>query len=167
MQPAQLFNNAAAASAHCHHLQNGRLCAVVGVLGAPLALCDPYVVVLFFYDEMHVIGHQAAGHERLARRQSAPYDERLVHPHKVFHPRQGQQVIADCNLACGLEAVVYQQLVKETGIKHNVTVVAYERVTPRHVNRRYIHVAPGGELVYQRLHETITKLYLELQVGLA
>ena len=44
-------------ASHRHHLENGFLCAVVGVFGASLTLCYPDVVVLLADNEVHVVCH--------------------------------------------------------------------------------------------------------------
>ena len=67
VQAAQLLNHTSGASANGHHLEYCRLRAVVRVLGTPLALRNPDVVMLLFYHKMHVVGHQAAGSKSLAR----------------------------------------------------------------------------------------------------
>ena len=166
MQLAQTVNGASLPS-HRHHLEDGRLCAVVGVFGSAFALRNPDVVVLLAHHVVHILRHLLARHEELPRRERALHDERLVESYEVFHPWQRQQIVADGNLACGVEASVIEQHVEERRIEHDVTMVAHKGVTLRHVHRLHIHVEPLACLCHKVFQKTIAESELELQVRLA
>ena len=52
------------------------------------------------------------------------YGKRLVDTHQVTHPILRKEVIADSNLTSSGKANIYEKLVEESRIEHNVAMVA-------------------------------------------
>ena len=69
------------------------------------------------------------------------HDERFVHPNEVFHPRQGEQIVADGDLAGGGKAVVNEEFGQESRIEHNVAMIAHKGVATRWVDGGAVHTA--------------------------
>ena len=105
MKLLQPFHGSAR-SAHRHHLQDSLLGTVVGILGPSFTLRNPYIVVLLVDHEVHIVRQPFAGHEHLAWRKGAFYDERLIHTYQILHPRQGEEIVTDGNLTGGIKAIV-------------------------------------------------------------
>ena len=98
---------------HGHHLENGRLGAVVGVLGPSLPLRDPYILMLFGDGIVHILRKALAGQQHLPWRETALHDERLVDPDQVSHPGEREQVVADGDLTSGRKIAVDEQFVEQ------------------------------------------------------
>lgn len=166
MQSGQPVDDATFA-AHDHHLQDGRLRVVGGVLGTALALCDPHVFVLLTDNEVHVFRHALTGLVHLHGMQGTLHGKRLVDAHEILHPWNGEQIVANGDLARRAEAHVEQQLVEQSRVEDNVAVVAHEGVAVVDVHARGVHTATEAGFVYKILQHGITKGFLKLQVGLA
>ena len=154
-------------AAHHHHLEYGFLGAVVAVLGAAFALGYPYVVVLLGDDEVHVLAQPLARHQHLAHGEGTLYDKRFVDAHQVLDPGQLEQIVADGDFTCRVEARVYQQLVEQCRIEHYVAVVADEGVAAVGVERCDVDVASLAEPRQQLYKKTVAEGLLEIEVVLA
>lgn len=166
MQSGQAVDDAAFA-AHDHHLQNGSLRIVGRVLGTALALGNPHVFVLLADDEMHIFRHALAGFVHLHGMQRTLHGKRLVDAHEVLHPWNGEQIVADGNLARRGEAHVEQQFVEQSRVENDVAVVAHEGVAMVDVYARSVHTATETGLVDEILQYRIAERLLKLQIGLA
>ena len=152
---------------HRHHFEDGGLGAVVGVLCTSFTLCYPQVLVFLANGKVHVVCQPSAGKEHLPWWQAALHDERLVHPHQVAHPRQREQVVADGNLTGGVEPCIYEQLVEQSRVEHDIAVVAHESVAASVVDGVAVDVTAFRGLVEQVDKETIAEGFLEFEAALA
>ena len=117
-----------AVAAHGKHFQQGVLRAVVGVLGAALALRNPDVLFLFIDGKVHVAAQPGAAFEHLAHAHRALHDERLVDAHELLDPGIDEQVVADGDFHRRGETVLQQEQAEESRVEHDVTVVRDEGV---------------------------------------
>ena len=83
-----------ALAAHRHHLQEGFLRAVVGVLGTPLALGNPDVLALLGNGVVHILAQLLAARQFLTYGSGTLHDERLVDAHQRADPGTYEQVVA-------------------------------------------------------------------------
>ena len=117
-----------------HHLEDCRLREVVAILSAPLTLCYPDVVMLLGNDKVHILRHTLAGTQHLRGLQRTLHGEGLVDTSQCAHPVQLQQIVTNSYLTGCAKANVDEQLVKESGVKDYVPVVADKSVAVVNVN---------------------------------
>ena len=115
-------------TSHGHHLQYRLLRTVVRVLGTSLALRNPNILALLCDSKMDITAHQLTALKHLVSRQPTTNRKGLVHTYQSLNPRINQQIVANTNLHCGGIAILKQQQIKKSGIKHDITMIADKRV---------------------------------------
>ena len=84
---------------------------------------------------MDVAAHQLTGTQHFLRCKSTANGECLVHTHQPLNPGIDEQVVANANLYCRGIISLHQEEVKESGVEHNIAMVAHESIAQRLVAR--------------------------------
>ena len=151
---------------HGQHLEDGVLCAVVGVLGASLALRNPDVVFFVVDGMVDVTAHELAALEQFAWAEAASYDEGFVHADERPDPGVDEQVVADGYLDGFLEIVFDEGHVEQGTVEDDVAVVAHVGVACLTLLDGIVTKGEvGGCLLHDLLDDTFHDAYLELRRG--
>ena len=152
---------------HGEHLQYSILSMVARVLRPTLTLGDPDILFLLVDGVVDITAHELRGSKRLAERKTATHDKGFVHAYQSFDPRIDEQVVADSDLDGGGIALIHEHDIEESGVEHNVTVVADERKALTLIRRqaRIIERAAVGVLADDMLHDGFHEPLLEVERG--